>query len=271
MQKTLCTAILAFTLVLSLIPIPAGAEGDGEWQQIPTVPADCRVVLSEGLELTDVRAFYQGDPDARGEGNLDTMHLEYTVTGPAQVRDVCHADILKTEPSQEKAIQAASEGIQWRAGQELPPQTLPIRGSEISLFAPEERGKTMYWVLAGLDEHSALAGWAVVEFTVGESEDLGEISWGGRWEGDTAIYWTCSADRKGQTAQLFLEGDISEDAPAFAAVYNEAGQMLSVHLLTWPGGVTITDGKTARVFWLYGDVLAPRTERMQIPLDKFIK
>ena len=129
----------------------------------------------------------------------------------------------------------------------------------------------MYWVLAGLDEHSALAGWAVVEFTVGESEDLGEISWGGRWEGDTAIYWTCSADRKGQTAQLFLEGDISEDAPAFAAVYNEAGQMLSVHLLTRPGGVTITDGKTARVFWLYGGVLAPRTEQMQIPLDKFIK
>ena len=268
MQKTLCTAILAFTLVLSLIPIPAGAEGDGEWQQIPTVPADCSVVMSEGLELTEVRAFYQGDPKTVEEGTLDGMWLEYTVTGPARVRDVCRAAVMNGKPSRAEAEKAASEST---AGKEIAPQTLPIRGIEPLAFTPGEQGKTLYCVLAGLDENSALAGWAVVEFTVGESEDLGEISWGGRWEGDTAIYWTCSADRKGQTAQLFLEGDISEDAPAFAAVYNEAGQMLSVHLLTRPGGVTITDGKTARVFWLYGGVLAPRTERMQIPLDKFIK
>ena len=268
MKKTWWTIVLALALALSLLPLTAGAEESGEWQQIPTIPADCRVVLSEGLELTDVRAFYQGDPEAQGEGNLDMMHLEYTVTGPAQIRDVCYAATLETKPSQAEAAQAASDGI---AGQEISPQTLPIRDSHIGLFDANKRGKTMYWVLAGLNEDSALAGWAVVEFTVGESEDLGEISWGGRWEGDTAIYWTCSADRKGQTAQLFLEGDISEDAPAFAAVYNEAGQMLSVHLLTRPGGVTITDGKTARVFWLYGGVLAPRTERMQIPLDKFIK
>ena len=265
MKRTLLTLVLALALALSLLPLTAGAE----WQQIPTIPTDCRVVMSEGLELTDVCAFYQGDPEAKGEGNLDEMWLEYTVTGPAQVRDVCFAAKLETKPtSPAEAEKAASDGI---AGQKISPQALPIRGSKTALFAPRERGKTMYWVLAGLDEHSALAGWAVVEFTVGESEDLGEISWGGRWEGDTAIYWTCSADRKGQTAQLFLEGDISEDAPAFAAVYNEAGQMLSVHLLTRPGGVTITDGKTARVFWLYGGVLAPRTERMQIPLDKFIK
>ena len=260
MKRTLLTLVLALALALSLLPLTAGAE----WQQIPTVPADCRVVLSEGLELAEVRAFYQGDPDAQGEENLDMMHLEYTVTGPAQIRDVCYAATLETKPSQAEAAQAASDGI---AGQEISPQTLPIRDSHIGLFDANKRGKTMYWVLAGLNEDSALAGWAVVEFTVGEAEDVGEVSWGGWQEGDLAVYWTCTEDKQGKSARLFLQGDISEEAPALAAVYNEQGQMLSAHFFTREGSASITGGKTARVFWLFGDTLAPRTGQMDIPLS----
>ena len=264
MKRTLLTLVLALALALSLLPLTAGAE----WQQIPTIPADCRVVLSEGLELTEVRAFYQGDPKTVEEGTLDGMWLEYTVTGPARVRDVCRAAVMNGKPSRAEAEKAASEST---AGKEIAPQTLPIRGIEPLAFAPGERGKTLYWVLAGLDENSALAGWAVVEFTVGESEDVGGVKWGGRWIGDTSIYWTCSADREGTRAELFLQGNISEEAPALAAVYNQAGRMLSVRLLTREGSVSIDGGYTARVFWLYGDVLAPRTECMPIPLNELIK
>lgn len=271
MKRTLWAIVLALALALGMMPLTAGAETDGGWQQIPTVPADCRVVMSGGLELTDVRAFYQGDPNARGAGDPDGMWLEYTAAGPAQVRDVCLAAVLETEPSPTEAAEAASEGIKLRAGQELPPRPLPIRGSESALFAPEERGKTMYWVLAGLDGSSALAGWAVVEFTAGEAEDIGAVYWGGRRADDMTICWTCAANQEGKSARLFLQGDISEEAPALAAVYNEQGKMLSASLLTREGSVSIAGGMTARVFWLYGDTWTPRIEQMTVPLNAIIE
>ena len=63
---------------------------------------------------------------------------------------------------------------------------------------------------------------------------------------------------------VWVGGDLSKASPAVAAVYNSAGRMLSVRILTGEGSFTASAGQNVRIYWLNAATLAPRASAVTL-------
>ena len=69
-----------------------------------------------------------------------------------------------------------------------------------------------------------------------------------------------------ELSAVSVTGALSPSAPVFVASYDENGKMLSATCLTKPATVDLSDGDTARLFWLDAGTGVPKSDCAELAL-----
>lgn len=148
-------------------PSPGSTEAPGT-DGVP-ISVDASQITGT-LSISDFTYTYEhgGKMTTYNDGAVGGIHLDYTVNGPANVRDI----LIAAWDEQEFTLDEIDETVTRMVGiwrneiTSFPPHTPPFSGSGSGPVDPEERGTTQYYLLIGLDGSGNAAGYAVVPVTV---------------------------------------------------------------------------------------------------------